>query len=165
MIASNDDGYLPGGRRNFLIRESLAAGVYYVKVSSFAERSDGPYSVYAVAITEPGSVVADAQPLTLGGTAGGNIDPAGDEDYFSLTLEETTYVNIGGVSKVTNISADLTDENDLAAPVDSVHFDDLFIFQGRLGAGTYYLKVTGKDATDTGRYTVRAVVEGSYTYL
>ena len=165
VIASNDDGYLPGGRRNFLIRESLAAGVYYVKVSSFAERSDGPYSVYAVAITEPGSVVADAQPLTLGGTAGGNIDPAGDEDYFSLTLEETTYVNIGGVSKVTNISADLTDENDLAAPVDSVHFDDLFIFQGRLGAGTYYLKVTGKDTTDTGRYTVRAIVEGSYTYF
>ena len=55
MIASNDDGYLPGGRRNFLIRENLDAGVYYVKVSSFAEFSDGPYTVYATAITEPGS--------------------------------------------------------------------------------------------------------------
>ena len=31
MIASNDDGYLPGNRRNFVIRENLAAGVYYVK--------------------------------------------------------------------------------------------------------------------------------------
>ncbi len=165
VIASNDDGYLPGGRRNFLIRESLAAGVYYVKVSSFAERSDGPYSVYAVAITEPGSVVADAQPLTLGGTAGGIIDPAGDEDYFSVTLEETTYVTIGGVSSVTNISGALADENDLQAPVDSIHYDDLFIFEGRLDAGTYYLKVTGKDATDTGRYTVRAIVEGSYTHF
>ena len=165
VIASNDDGYLPGGRRNFLIRENLAAGVYYVKVSSFAERSDGPYSVYAAAITEPGSALAGAQPLTLGGTAGGIIDPAGDEDYFSLTLEETTYVIIGGVSEVTNISAALTDENDLRAPVDSIHFDDLFIFEGRLDAGTYYLKVTGKDATDTGRYTVRAIAEGSYTYF
>ena len=37
VIASNDDGYLPGGRRNFLIRESLQAGTYYVKVSSFDE--------------------------------------------------------------------------------------------------------------------------------
>ena len=166
VIASNDDGYLPGNRRNFVIRENLAAGVYYVKVSSFDERSDGPYSVYAAAITEPGSAIADAQPLTLGGTAGGIIDPAGDEDYFSLTLEETTYVIIGGVSKVTNISAALTDENDLAAPVNSVHFDDtFFFFQGRLGAGTYYLKVTGKDDTETGRYTVRAIVEGSYTYF
>ena len=158
-IASNDDSYLPGGRRNFLIRESLNAGVYYVKVSSFASNSDGPYTVYATEITEPGSDIADAQPLTLGGTAGGNIDPAGDEDYFSLTLEETTYVSIGGVSEVTNISGALTDENDLRAPVDSIHFDDLFIFEGRLDAGTYYLKVTGKDATDTGRYTVRAIVE------
>ena len=165
VIASNDDGYLPGGRRNFLIRESLAAGVYYVKVSSYAARSAGPYSVYAAAITEPGSAIADAHPLTLGGTAGGNIDPAGDEDYFSLTLEETTYVNIGGVSEVSNISAELTDDNDLAAPVDSVHSDDTFTFQGRLDAGTYYLKVAGKDATDTGRYTVRAIVEGSYTYF
>ena len=120
LIASNDDGYLPGGRRNFLIREHLAAGVYYVKVSSFAERSDGPYSVYATAIAEPGSAIADAQALTLGDAAGGIIDPAGDEDYFSLTLAETTYVTIGGVSEVTNISAALTDENDLAAPVDSI---------------------------------------------
>ena len=121
--------------------------------------------MYAAAITEPGSAIADAQPLTLGGTAGGNIDPVGDEDYFSLTLEETTYVIIGGVSEVTNISGTLTDDNNLAAPVDSVHFDDTFYFQGRLDAGTYHLKVTGKDATDTGRYTVRAIVEGSYTYF
>ena len=35
VIASNDDGYLPGGRTNFLIRENLAAGVYYVKVGFF----------------------------------------------------------------------------------------------------------------------------------
>ena len=165
VIASNDDGYLPGGRRNFLIRESLNAGVYYVKVSSFAERSDGPYSVYATAIAEPGSVIADAQPLILGGMAGGMIDPAGDEDYFSLTLEETTYVIIGGVSDGNSISGALTDENDFQAPVDSFHYDDLFIFDGRLDAGTYYLKVTGKDATDTGRYTVRATVDGSYTYF
>ena len=164
-IASNDDGFLSGGWTNFLIRESLNAGVYYVKVSSFASSSDGPYTVYATAITEPGSAIADAQPLTLGGTAGGIIDPAGDEDYFSLTLEETTYVIIGGAGEVVNIIGDLTDENDLAAPVDSVHFNHLFFFQGRLDAGTYYLKVTGKDATETGRYTVRAIVESSYTYF
>ena len=165
VIAFNDDGYLPGGWRNFLIQENLDAGTYYVRVSSFSSSSDGPYSVYAAAITEPGSTTADAQPLVLGGTAGGNIDPAGDEDYFSLTLAETTYVLVGGVSEVIDISGDLLDENNLLAPVDSIHFDDIFLFQGRLDAGTYYLKVTGKDATDTGRYTVRAIVAGSYTYF
>ena len=165
VIAFNDDGYLPGGWRNFLIQENLNAGTYYVRVSSFSSSSDGPYSVYAAAITEPGSTTADAQPLALGDTAGGNIDPAGDEDYFSLTLAETTYVLVGGVSEVIDISGDLLDENNLLAPVDSIHFDDIFLFQGRLDAGTYYLKVTGKDATDTGRYTVRAIVAGSYTYF
>ncbi len=162
VIASNDDGYLPGGRTNFLIRQSLNAGVYYVKVSSYSSDSDGPYSVHATAIDEPGSAFADAQPLTLGGMAGGSIDPAGDEDYFSLTLEETTYVIIGGVSEVINISGKLTDENDLDAPTDSIHFDDLFVFEGKLNEGTYYLMVKG-DGTETGRYTVRAIVDAGQT--
>ena len=165
VIASNDDGYLPGGRRNFLIRESLRAGTYYVKVSSFAERSDGPYTVYATAITEPGSTIADAQTLTLGDAAGGIIDPAGDEDYFSLTLDETTHVVIGGVSQVINISSELLDSNYLQAPLDSIHYNDAFIFQGRLDAGTYYLKVAGREGTETGRYTVRAIREGGYTHF
>ena len=165
VIASNDDGFLPGGRRNFLIRENLPAGIYYVKVRSFANRSDGPYSVYVTAITEPGSSITNALPLNLGDTAGGIIDPAGDEDYFSLTLDETTFVIVGGVSQVIDISGELLDSNNLRAPVDSIHFSDVFIFQGKLDAGTYHLKVTGKDGTETGRYTVRAIREGSYTYF
>ena len=165
VIASNDDGYLPGGSRNFLIRQRLRAGTYYVKVSSFDERSDGPYTVYATAITEPGSTIADAQALTLGDAAGGIIDPAGDEDYFSLTLDETTYVMIGGVSQVIDISGELLDSNNFRAPIDSIHFGDSFVFQGRLDAGTYYLKVAGREGTETGRYAVRAIREGGYTHF
>ena len=165
LVASNDDGYLPGGRKNFLIRENLQPGTYYLKVKSFSESSDGPYSVYAHAITEPGSTSTDALVMSLGDTAGGNIDPAGDEDYFSITLDETAFVTIGGASEVTYISGELLDDNNLQAPVDSIHFDDLFVFQGRLDAGTYQLKVTGKEDTDTGRYTVRAIVDGGYTYF
>ena len=165
LVASNDDGYLPGGRRNFLIRRSLAAGTYYLDVSSFDERSDGPFSVYLHAITEPGSTTAAALPLALGDVGGGNISPAGDEDYFSLTLDERTHVIFGGVSREADISGALFDSNNLQAPVDSIHFDDRFVFQGTLDAGTYYLKVTGKDATETGRYTVRAIREGVYTYF
>ena len=36
-----------------------------------------------------------------------------------------------------------------------------FEFKGRLDAGTYYLKVTGRVGTETGRYTVRAIVDGA----
>ena len=121
--------------------------------------------MYATANTEPGSTTDDAQALTIGDAAGGIIDPAGDEDYFSLTLDETTYVIIGGASQVIDLSGELLDSNNLRAPVDSIHFGDVFIFQGRLDAGTYYLKVAGQEDTETGRYTVRAVREGSYTYF
>ena len=143
VIASNDDGYLPDGRTNFLIREGLQAGTYYVKVRSYSERSDGPYSVYAAAITEPGSARTDAQPLTLGGMAGGIIDPASDVDYFSLTLAESTYVIIGGVSEVTNISGALTDEHDIAVPVDLSYLDNLFIFEGKTRCGHILFESAG----------------------
>ena len=157
VIASNDDGYLPGGgRRNFLIRESLNAGVYYVKVSSFASSSDGPYTVYATAITEPGSAIDKAQPLTLGGTAGGNIYPKGDEDYFSLTLDEPAYVIIGAASRDIDTDGMLLDAS--SNPVQGPIFDDNrgFYMQFSLNAGTYYVKVAGNRAMDTGRYTIRA---------
>ena len=164
-VASNDDGYLPGGWRNFLIRTRLEAGTYFLNVSSFDDASDGPFTVYATAIVEPGSTTTDALPLTLGGVGGGMIDPGGDEDYFSLTLDERTHVIVGGVGRSTDLDAELFDSNNVRAPIDSVHFASRFVFQGTLDAGTYYLKVTGKDATETGRYTVRAIVEGSYTYF
>ncbi len=72
---------------------------------------------------------------------------------------------IGGVSGDLGISGELLDSNNLPAPLNSIHFDDKFIFQGTLAAGTYYLKVTGKDDAETGRYTVRAIREGTYTYF
>ena len=157
VIASNDEGNLPGGKANFLIRESLNAGVYYVKVSSFVSSFDGPYTVYATAITEPGSAIADAQPLTLGGTAGGIIDPAGDEDYFSLTLDEPAYVIIGAASRDIDTDGTLLDDSSNPVQGDLFDFYDWFRFQGRLDAGTYYVKVAGNKATDTGRYTIRAI--------
>ena len=159
VIASNDDGFLPGGRTNFLIRENLAAGVYYVKVGSFDERSDGPYSVYAVTITEPGSAKADALALTLGDAAGGSIDPAGDEDYFSLTLSEAAYVLLGAASQDIDTDGTLLDDSRNPVHGDLIDFQVGFHFEGRLDAGTYYVRVDGNEATDTGRYTIRAVVD------
>lgn len=157
-VAGNDDGYLPTtGRKNFLIRRSLQAGDYRVAVSSFNDRYDGPFSVYAHAITEPGSTKTDAQTLALRQVAGGHITPAGDEDYFTFTLSETTYVIVGGVSRDTDIDAELLDSTDTEALSDTAQDDHIFAFQGELDAGTYYLKVKGAESTDTGRYTVRAV--------
>ncbi len=157
VIASNDDGELLSNKTDFLIRENLSAGVYYVKVSSFNGESGGPYTVYATAITEPGSAIAYAQPLTLGGTAGGNIHPVGDEDYFSLTLDEPAYVIIGAASENLSTAGTLLDAS--SNPVQGHIIDEShgFSMQFSLNAGTYYVKVAAYwPLLDTGRYTIRA---------
>ena len=64
-LAENDDGYLPIGSLNFLVSQTLSAGVYYLLVRGWGG-STGPYHVHAEAITEPGSTTADANALTLG---------------------------------------------------------------------------------------------------
>ena len=101
--------------------------------------------------------------------AGGIIDPAGDEDYFSLTLDKRTHVIIGEASRGQdiNIIGELKekDSTDSEAPIDSNHYDNWFVFQGTLDRGTYHLKVRGEEATETGRYTVRTIREGRYTYF
>ena len=155
VIAANDDGYLPGHSRNFLIRENLAAGVYYVKVSSFTERFNGPYSVYAAAITEPGSFIAGALPLALGGTAGGNIYPAGDEDYFSLTLSEAAYVLLGAASR--DIDTDGTLLDDSRNPVQGYLNDYHVGFTLRVAS---MLGPTTSKWTETRRRTLGAIPSG-----
>ena len=160
LIAFNDDGRLIPGLRNFLIRQALSAGTYYLRVSSFAGLSDGPYSVYATESEDPGDEIADAVPLTLSDVAGGNLTASDDVDYFSITVDEPTYVRIWTSKNPDDVDTDgvLLDEN--GDPVPNVDFaHDFSILAGfgiehRLSAGTYYVKVTGDG--DTGKYTIRA---------
>ena len=169
-IAFNDDGYLPGGIRNFLIRRDLSRGVYYVRVEAAVD-DDGPYTVHAVAAAEPGSTTTDAVALTLGVAAGGSIDPAGDVDYFSITVAEPTYVVIRAVSDTVTTTGALLNDNGDPVQVDSAEGPSVtsygpdigFTLYDRLDAGTYYVKVASATTTDTGRYTIRAVEDTSYS--
>ena len=160
VVASNNDGHLPGESRQFLFRRSLSTGTHYVKVSSHDETEEGPYGIHAAEISEPGSTLGTAQALTMGAVAGGNTDPAGDEDYFSLTLEATTYLTIVGTGA--NLTGQLLDSDNMEL---ETHTGDRFAFRVRLEAGTYYLKVKGESDTDTGRYTVRVEEDRIYSYL
>ena len=169
----NDDGYLTGGLvRQFLIRTELDTGTYYLKVRGFDSIIDeniGPFSVYATTVTEPGSSTADTQALTVGRPSGGSIDPAGDEDYFSITLSDQTYVYIRAVSKDLDVDGTLLDDSHNAVTPDSDQdsngYGIGFTIRSRLEAGTYYIKVTGDSGADTGRYTIMASEELSFSGL
>ena len=167
-ITSNDDGLLLPGASNFLIRQFLSRGTYYLKVSSFRDRSDGPYSAYAYEATEPGSSTSDAQPLTLGDPAGGNVSSTTDEDYFSITVSKPTYVRIWTARNSGNVDTDgeLLDNN--GNPVPNLdYFQDFsgtigFGIEHKLETGTYYVKVTGDANSGTGQYTIRASEDTIY---
>ena len=168
MLAENDDGYLPIGSLNFLVRQTLSAGVYYLRVRGWFG-STGPYNVQAEAITEPGSTTADAFELTLGVVAGGKIDPAGDTDYFSLTLAEPTNIWVRAVgepegSGQLQVTGELLDaDSSTLHTYEASDFNEAIGFSGTnsLEAGAYYIKVTGTTDTSTEVYTIM-VVEDPY---
>ena len=167
-LAENDDGYLPIGSLNFLVRQTLSAGVYYLRVRGWSSRT-GPYHVHAEAITEPGSTAADAEALTLGVATGGRIDPAGDTDYFSLTLAESTNIWVRAVGEPEGtdplpVAGELLDaDSNTLHTYEASDFNDAIGFSGTnsLAAGAYYIKVTGTTDMSTAVYTIM-VLEDPY---
>ena len=71
----------------------------------------------------------------------------------------TSQLTLSSEPRARDIDTDGTLLDDSSNPVQGDLFDfyDWFRFQGRLDAGTYYVKVAGNKATDTGRYTIRAI--------
>ena len=167
-LAENDDGYLPIGSLNFLARQTLSAGVYYLRVRGWGGGT-GPYHVHAEAITEPGSTAADAHELTLGVAAGGRIDPAGDTDYFSVTLAEPTNIWVRAVGEPVGtdplpVAGELLDaDSNTLHTYQASDFNEAIGFSGTntLTAGAYYIKVTGTTDMSTAVYTIM-VVEDPY---
>ena len=164
VVAQNNDGNLFPKPEGFVIRRTLNAGTYSLKVSSHQGRTSGGYTVYATAAGNPGSSTTAAQAITLDDAVGGNIASASDSDYFSITVDDTTYVQIWAApnGSATDVDAELLDSSETAVESDFAvdfqeHFSNLISFgiAHELDAGTYYLKVTG-DGNSTGRYTVLA---------
>ena len=167
-LAENDDGYLPIGSLNFLVRQTLSAGVNYLRVRGWGG-STGPYHVHAEVITEPGSTTADASALTLGVAAGGRIDPARDTDYFSFTLALPINIWVRAVGEPEGtdplpVAGELLDaDSNTLHTYEASDFNDAIAFSGTntLAAGTYYIKVTGTTDMSTAVYTIM-VVEDPY---
>ena len=84
---------------DFLLRERLEPGKYRLHVTGVLVRTTtGPYVLYVDAVDDPGDSIATAVPLTFELEAPGRIEPAGDQDYFSLTLAAPSNVVIFGLS-------------------------------------------------------------------
>ena len=161
-LVTNDDAFLPSGIRNFLIRRTLAAGTYRLKVTGYFT-TVGAYTVHAKAVTAPGSTSTNALSLTFDSPEGGNIVPAGDADYYTFTLAEAKSLSIRAVrgphaNSTPELQAELLDSslNAVDAYLVDRYSQASFEINDYLDAGTYYLKVTAESDTDTASYILMA---------
>ncbi len=167
-ITSNGNGQLVEGNfdrkgnTNFLIRRTLSAGTYYLKVEH--ERgSAGHYTVHASAASSPGTSRSAAAALTLDVAGAGSIGSATDADFFSFTLTEPRSVGVTAAGSPAASTGDLLIQGELQDAGGAklrdyaryradreVGFRDIH----RLEAGTYYIKVTGSTSASREKYVI-----------
>ena len=180
-IAAAQGGYVTRPRhedsnfQGFMMRRTLDAGSYLLKVSSVPEVVFGfldpvsPTGAYFLLIEEPadpGSSRATATPLALRHTVAGRISSASDEDYYSLTVDKETYVTITAVPYGTPFplvptffDADGTDLNAYVIRREEYGYEgrrEAFAIVTQLAAGAYYVRVKAPDGGTGGPYVLSA---------
>ena len=180
-IAAAQNGYVTRPRhedsnfQGFMMRRTLDAGSYLLKVSSVPEvifgflRPVSPTGAYFLLIEEPadpGSSRATATPLALRHTVAGRVSSASDEDYYSLTVDKETYVTITAVPYGTPFplvptffDADGTDLNAYVIRREEYGYEgrrEAFAIITQLAAGAYYVRVKAPDGGTGGPYVLSA---------
>ena len=151
-VISFDETYVPGRRPGFRFRARLEPGTYRIHVTGHQWDDAGPFLLYVDAVDDPGSSIATAVPLAFELEAPGRIEPAGDQDYFSLTLAAPSNVYLFGLSYHNDrlwLDVALFDEDENEGHL-NVHWslfagNYLLTAKARLGAGTHYFRVTSPD--------------------
>ena len=160
-IAENRDGLLPPGDTHALVRQSLAAGTYFIKISGLGIGGSGrAYTLHIRTVREPGDTITEALPLAFHQAEGGNIDPESDADYFRIDVGETTHIRLRAVSETVDVDGALLDSTGQSLEAnfyeETLLDGDVMAFTLRrtLDAGTYYVQVTRSGGAETGPYTI-----------
>ena len=131
---------------------------YDLRVRAVNVIGTGDWSdVSTEATNDHGDSRASATAIGVGASVAGRIDPAGDTDYFTITVSESTdlWVYTTGPTdprgELTNQSGGgIASNNDRAVPGSTLNFS----LQAVVSAGTYYIEVYGNRGSTTGPYTL-----------
>ncbi len=153
VIASNDDSRIIGRRQAFHIRESLAAGTYYVNVRSFGT-DVGRFGVGVETIPDHGGSRDSATTLILDSLVPGRIEHAGELDYFRLNFtEKTNMILYGKTSTLDSVAGEILNSDGERVDVNVSPWDGGFYIRDDFGPGAYFVKVTAESSVD---YTLHA---------
>ena len=159
-VASDDNA---GEGDNFSIRQALAVGTYYVRVTS-AGSGTGAYTLHIdIEIDDGGDgrtcddhcdTRAEATPVALPSSTAGRVDPATDDDYFRFEVAERGEVAAYTTGDLDAYGALYDSSGRELATDDDSGADFNFRIQRQLAAGTYYVRVSGFGRNRTGAYTL-----------
>ena len=146
-LAGNDDGFLDGIERGFLISATLQPGEYYIYVTSFAFIETGPYVLRFLTGDNPGNTPQTAATVPLYGIATGNIASSSDRDYFRLTMDAPTGVRLRVLARgLRSINRPVFDENGIDVTGDFQSTRDPVQVVGFMNTGTYSVRITSGES-------------------
>ena len=141
----------------------------YDTESKPAATESGPYTVAVEVVPTRSSSPSSPAALRLGNgrLVGGRIDVPGDSDYFSITVDEPTYVEVGVVSAGIEPHIDFYGADRLEAQrfvVDTDYLPGAFRYRLHtlLEAGTSHVRVSGDGDSAAGPFAIRATVDEEY---
>ena len=152
------------------LRRELPAGTYYFKLVPLVSQ---PTTLFFYTATDPGNSTAGAVQLSPFIPTAGHISANGDQDYFSITLDHTTYLYVELVSAGERLPFEIAVLQD-GSPVSFFTTPAALFLRtqtavitrvwGEFSTGTYHIKITAPEGT-TGRYMVYPYVDRAYTDL
>ena len=161
-LASNDDST----DANFRIIRAVTTGTYYVRVRHYSSTGTGPY-VLRVDFApsgggggsggggdDHGNSIATATVVNVNSQANGNIEAAGDNDYFRVDVAEAGTLTIYTTGNTDTFGYLLNGAGaELVSNDDST--DVNFRMSRGVTSGTYYVRVRHYSSNQTGAYVLR----------
>ena len=171
QLEQNDNSDHLNITRDFMIRRSLDAGTYFLRVTHLYTSVQGTFRVHLRTVTEPGSTAATATALPLRTIKTGRIASATDQDFFQFTIGTRRHVIFYISSFAPYTTLDLTvfkGEEELSLfSVSQEQYGDYYPHIARfarnwLDAGTYTLRITAAEGVTEAAYIVEASTDEYY---
>ncbi|MCB1621856.1 MAG: PPC domain-containing protein [Thiothrix sp.] len=164
VLKRSNDGAASTDGKNFRLRYQVpGAGTYYVAVRYYRNAGAGRYvlraTFRATAVTadDHGNTVASASALTLNSSSivAGNIERAGDLDYFRFTLTQKGKLVVTTTGNTDTFGRLHAADGKVLVANNDAGAGNNFRITRTLNAGTYLVSVRHRSSTGTGTYQLR----------
>jgi len=168
-VAVNDDRSQENN--NFYIEaRDLPAGTYYVAVKHWESDPDNPVGLgtYTLLVEfnsdDHGSDPSSATFVGCNNSVSGNLEIAGNEDYFKIDLSGTGTVKVYTTGTTDTVGVLMNSSESVITQDNDSGSDSNFYIERNLSAGTYYVVVKHNDPLNgTGTYTLNVECDLTHT--